>query len=351
MIGQNSDRLNILLALLAVAILLTVFGASAYTLFGDAGVTVLDLAISAVLSAALVILYFRQTTILESQRNLLTQELNREARQHHTETLRERVRIWHGNPDKETAENPLNQPDMNLPRVLGASFKSAPTGIYAALSPEEEPFQVVPDQLQGDRYLNDLLQNHAPDLREKKEEIERLHSRFVSLREEFKEEYNGDVVEKEEYTLHPADFFTRWIFELVIRLNRGDFEDFDELREQALPRIESGDTGLHPDKPWIWIRVDRGGGRALGIYSARTDSYDREELQELRPDAKEDVQEVARQATERIDEDYPYELAHEAAEILDDAEEAVLELERILEEYEGRPIYPGDCKYLEEARI
>lgn len=314
--------------------------------------TALNIVVSAVLTAALVILYFKQTRILESQRDLLTHELNREARQQHTETLRERVQIWHGNPNYETGETPLDGPDMNLPVVRGASFESAPFNTFAALSRDEEQFQVIPGKLQGDRYLDDLLQNHAPDLKEKKEDIEKLHSQFVSLRNEFKEEYDDDVVlEKEDYVLEPADFLAQWVFELVVMLERGIFEDFEELRERALLDLERGNTGLQTDEPRIWIRVDRGGGSSVAIYGACTDSEDRERRHELSSSAQEDTEEVVKEVLDAIDNNYPYSLAHEGAEVLDEAQEAVAELEQILVEYEGRLIYPGDCEYLEEARI
>ncbi|WP_137287717.1 hypothetical protein [Halorussus salinisoli] len=320
--------------------------------FSGDWLTAIDIAISAILSAALVALYFKQTRILESQRELLTQELNREARQQHTETLRERVRLWHGNPDRETGETPIDGPDMNLPGVAGASFKTAPVGSYAVTPLDEEEFEIIPSQLQGDRYLQDLLNNHAPDLREAKEEIERLHHRFVSLREEFREEYDeSEIVEKEEYKLEPADFFSRWVFEQIVLLGRDRYDGLEDLQDVAISRLEKGDSGVHSDEPLIWIRVDRGGGSSFAIYSASIDDYNREELNELRSSAEEDTKELVEQALTKIDKEHPYSLAYEAAEVLDDAKEAIEELERILMEYEGRPIYTGDCKYLDEAKI
>lgn len=351
--GWIHSQNKIILYLIGVAVLLILLGAGIYTYFGSTGVTVLDLSVSAVLTAALVILYFRQTSILESQRDLLTQEINREARQQHTETLRERVRTWHGNPDQETPEHLLEGPDLNIPSVHGASFESAPTGLYAAGPPSEDaPFQIIPDQLQGDRYLQDLLENHAPDLREKKEEIEELHDRFTSLRDEFEQEYeDGIVVEKQEYTLEPAEFLSRWVFDQVVLKERGRFDNFDELQERAFSQIERGETSLHPDEPRIWIQADIGGGRRYAVYSASIESYDRERMQDLRSPAQEDVEELMQQVLNNIDQESPYDLAQEAADVLDDAADALVELERILMEYEGRPIYPGDCKYLEEASI
>ena len=346
-------RVFLYLAIVAAALLLV--GAVAFDEFGSAGVTVLDLSVSAVLTAALVILYFRQTTILKSQKELLTQELNREARQKHTETLRERVRIWHGDPDNEQPENPVQGPDLNIPEVRRTSFESAPRGFMEAAFPrDEDSFQVIPGQLEGDRYLEDLLENHAPDLQKKKEEIEELHDQFTSLRDEFVAEYDdGVVIEKEEYTLEPVDSLAEWIFERLILKERGYYEDFDELRERSLAKVSDGETSIHPDEPKIWIQVKVGNMVASGIYSANISesSYSREEYHELRPEAQEDAEKAVDKVLGKIGEEYPYELAHEAADVLDDAQEEVIELERILMEYEGRPIYSGDCHYLEEAQL
>jgi hypothetical protein len=351
----RDDPTAVILYLAIVAAVLLFLGTIAFQLYGSAGVTVLDLSVSAILTAALVILYFRQTTILESQKELLTQELNREARQKHTETLRERIRIWHGDPDNEQPENPVQTPDLNIPVIRRTSFQSSPGEFMEAAFPgDEDSFQAIPAQLQGDRYLEDLLENHAPDLREKKERIEELHEQFTSLRDEFIAEYDdGVLIEKEEYTLEPVDSLATWIFERVILKERGYYEDFDELRERALESVSDGQTSIHPDEPKIWVQVSVGNMAAAGIYSANvsSDSRNREEYHELRPEAKEHAEEAVSQVLEKIDEEYPYELAHEAAGILDEAEEEVVELERILMEYEGRPIYPGDCKYLEEARL
>lgn len=55
---------------------------------------------SIALTAGLVYLYSRQTSIQEDQQDLLRRELNREVRQGHTETLRKRIRAWHGDIDE-----------------------------------------------------------------------------------------------------------------------------------------------------------------------------------------------------------------------------------------------------------
>lgn len=54
---------------------------------------------------------------------------------------------------------------------------------------------------------------------------------------------------------------------------------------------------------------------------------------------------------DRVEANRSYADVLEAAETLDAAAKEVHRLENLLMEYHGRPIYPGDCKYLEETRI
>jgi hypothetical protein len=61
--------------------------------------------------------------------------------------------------------------------------------------------------------------------------------------------------------------------------------------------------------------------------------------------------ELVTELIESLEEAIPYKDTVEAARILDDAAEDIAKLEQLLVEYDGRPIYTGDCKYLEEARI
>jgi len=349
---EKRDQLKLILYLTGVASLLILVGSGVYIYLNESWIIVVELAVSGVLTAALVILYFRQTAILDSQKNLLTQELNREARQQHTETLRKRVRIWHGNPDKQTSQNPLEGPENNLPAISQSAFQSAPTGFHVLKFEDEIDFQVVPHQLQGDRYLEDLLENHAPDLKDAKSEIEQLYDEFKTLRNEFGESYDGgEVIEKEHYVLTPADYLANWVFNYLVRLRRGYISSIGEVKGRAISDLESAETTVYPDDSRVWVQSSVGGHRYRAIYAADMDSADGGALQDIRGEAKEAVKPVIQQIFERVDEEYPYTLANEAADVLDGAEEATRELERILIEYEGRPIYPGDCKYLREARI
>jgi len=235
--------------------------------------------------------------------------------------------------------------------VKGASFESAPQGAFIP-SQSDDAFQVIPHQLQSDRYLNDLLENHATDLKQVKDNIEQLHQRFDSLRTEFIESFDEGVVhETEQFTLEPERFLARWMFEFLVMLERGRLESFQDLREKAQGELARGDTGISPDSTTIWIRADIGGQKQQAVYSAVFPTNDRDELREWEAKCEHDTEQILGQVLDRVEDVVPYRRTVEAAKVLDDAQEAIHELEHLLIEYDGRPIYSGDCKYLDEARI
>jgi len=346
------NQQKILIYFLGTGTFVFILSVGVFQSWGSSGLTVIDLLISTTLTFALVILYFRQTVLLESQRDLLTHELNREARQQHTETLRERVRIWHGNPDKEISDDPFDTPGMNLPSVNYASFKSAPMKPYTYALDDQESFKVVPYQLEGDRYFQDLLENHAPDLRKQKEEIQSHYNQFDSLRNEFEQEFDKAIIrENEEYRLEPTDYFTRWIFEFLVSIERGKYDEFNDVREEAISQLRTGGTGLNPNEPQIWVH-NTIGSETRSVYSAIvTESYDRDELREQQPVVKEEAEQLIKQIFDQIESEQPYDQIKEAASLLNEAAKSIRELEHLLIEYDGRPVYPSDCKYLEGARI
>lgn len=335
-----------------VAVVLVGVAIGVYQAIGSGGLTGLNVVVSGILTTGLVLLYAQQTSILDAQRELLTQELNREARQQHTETLRKRVEIWHGNPELEQSDDVFDESDLNLPQVYGASFESAPRESYVAFS-EDEPFHVIPTQLRGDRYLEDLLNNHAPELRETTEEIVQLQEEFVQLRSTFVEEFDeAPTQDMEAYVLEPQDRLGQWLFELLVLLERGRLEDFDELREQAWANFERGDDGRHREESKLFIRAELGNRVSTPVYVATwQDEADQEAIQGELEIVQEEVVDIVEGVLDRVETNRPYGLTEEGAERLDAAAKEVNELENRLVEYHGRPIYPGDCEYLEETQI
>ncbi|WP_232703512.1 hypothetical protein [Halobacterium wangiae] len=345
----DDDHYVLLLALLMAGLVLLMAGVAVRVFFGAAGLSILDLVVSAILTAALVVLYFRQTEILDSQRALLRQEQQREARQQHTETLRDRVRWWHGNPDRKQPDDPLDTTGLNLPTVEAASFQSAPPRetVYSA----EEEFQVIPYDLANDRYFQDLLENHAKDLNDQKETIEELHDRFVSYREAFAETLDdGPVREMGSYRLEPDDYFAEWLFEFLVKYERNMLEDFDEVKDRMVDELERGTTKQRSDAPQIWVRAAVTATRNRAVYAAVFESAEQMEPQEHESEAKVAVQDIVKGYINDIASEYPIDQIEEAAEILAKAEEEIRTLEHLLIEYDGRPIFPENCQYLEEVR-
>lgn len=111
--------------------------------------------------------------------------MNWEVRQGHTETLRNRVRAWHGDIDETGIPEGGDRftDETNLPKVRGASVEPSPP--IVEFVGEEPAFRVVPEVLEDDRYLQYLLENHADDLREQKVKIERQYGTFDSAKKAF----------------------------------------------------------------------------------------------------------------------------------------------------------------------
>jgi hypothetical protein len=343
---------RIFLYLLIVAIVVQAIGKVVVAVAGQEALTTIEITISSVLTAALVLLYFRQTSILESQHDLRRQELNREARQRHTETLRERVRKWHGNPDKQTPENPMEAQDRNTPVIKRVSFESAPNVADWRDENEEADFRVIPHDLEDDRYLDDLLENHATDLKETKERIKQLNNQFIKLRDQCNQIVDTELIrETDRFRLEPDDFSFQWLFEFLVMYDRGFYEDFDEAWDAARTELERGDVGFGSDEGVMWIRVSIGNRKLRAIYSAVPAGGESITLSGREEDAKEAVKNSVEDIFTLLEDKHPIEVTREAAEVLDEAQEAVDRLEQLLIEYDGRPIYPGDCKYLDEARI
>lgn len=304
------------------------------------------------LTAALVILYFRQTTILDAQHELRMQELDRDLRMRHTETLRKRIELWHGNPAKETKPDPepLDRTDLNLPMVDATRFRSAPTGSITA-EQEDELFFVVPWRLHRDRYLDDLLENHAPALREVANEINALQEKLESYRGQFADDFEAGIVEtREEYRVEPTDRLAEWVFNLLVRYERGMLDDFSDVRDRANMLMDGGRTSVRPDDSGIWLYT-KGDQHDFAVYEAMWMSDDRDEVHEARSKVEEDLRESVDRVLDRVGDRYPYDTVVDAAEVLEDGEVAVNRLEQLLVEYHGRPMYPGDCQYLKENRI
>ncbi|WP_410765646.1 hypothetical protein [Haloferax sp. DFSO60] len=318
--------------------------------YGSEWFSLLNVAVSAALSSALVLLYFRQSAILESQKELLKAEMNRGIREQHTETLRERVRKWHGNPDREISDDPINQPSKNLPFVGTVSFSSAPSPNEISYAFEEDEFRVIPQYLENDRYMRDLLENHAPDLKKQAERVVSLKEQFDTHQQKFLTEFNYEHEgQYNEFALEPQDHLSLWLFEHLVRLERGFTDDFAELRERMVSEVT--DTTHHPDEPIVWVLAKATNVDRRAVYGARYDESESVEWNESRSELVGEVEKIVRSIVDNVEADYPFDPVTQAADTLNQGAVAVDELEQILIEYDGKPIYQGGCKYLDEAEV
>lgn len=345
------DRNPLSTKLAAAVITGTIFAFSGVAWFvgGIAGMEFAGVVTSGVLTAALVGLYFHQTALLEDQIDLRAQELNREVRQSHTETLRERVYAWLGTNDvPRTIDNIsdiFESSERRLPKVTASDVEPPEDSIYSNHSTED--FRVVPFGLEDDHYFVDLLENHAPGLKEKKNAIKARHSTFANLRSQFEEDFEGVSFSRESLTVEPDIHLSRWVFEGIVKIERDRSDDWDE---ELTPVIHSFEDRKNPSRADGEIRFMAGNMTRRSIFIVTPDEGDIEEVSDDR--ACRLAIEALRETVDGVNlEEQPYQKAVKAAETLDTLEDEIHDLRMELIEYAGRPVFPGECKYLNEAAI
>lgn len=299
---------------------------------------------SVLLTGSLVYLYWQQ-------QNLLKRELNRDIRHRHTETLRKRIRAWHGDIDELGVSDGAGffSDETNLPNVRRASVESAAP--LVDLVGRNTGFRVVPEAIEDDRYLRDLLENHAGELQELKEEIEGLYQDFESTKSDFRSEFSdGRKVETEGYILEPTPYFEDWVFQKAVILNREHLST-DQERLRAIAKDSMDETRARSDPAMVSFTADARGSDRVYTYEAQLKSDDLDDLDEHRGEIEEEVLEIYYDAIDDLGDEGVYRHAVDAARILDEMAERIEELKTKLVEYEGHPLYMGDCPYLDEATL
>jgi hypothetical protein len=194
--------------------------------YADQWLTVLNIATSVALTTALVVLYYRQSSILRSQKDLKETEIDLEVRKQHTEVLRERVIAWHGNteptqmPDDPLFERRNNgQTDSGLPQVTDVGFKPADAGPSFARSIEESEFHTIPPGLRDDPFLVDFLQNHGVEVNQARKQVERHQAEFSSIRSKFTKQLEAEFrPANTEYEIEWVADFSLGIFRSLLQL-------------------------------------------------------------------------------------------------------------------------------------
>lgn len=246
---------------------------------------------------------------------LLHRQNNRERRSYHTDTLRDRVQEWYN----------------HLPEMQRTTVESAePVYVLG----EADEFRVAPSALEEDNYFQDLLENHGDELQQHKTRIEELHEEFETLKGEFTEQFDDtEPLESAPLDLEPTSHYPGWIFDRALFLERTGKtkEDLNKMAAHALER----NTSASNDE----IQYPSSGANSYTIILTRPrdDSIEND---------KEIVADVLEMAIDRVDSYNEYEIAAEAASVLDEIESEIEALQKKLVEYEGMATYPGDCKYI-----
>lgn len=287
-----------------------------------------------------------QAEIMDGQRDLRRMQLNRDVRQQHTEILRHRVEEWLGNSPATSREfGDMVDQQSTLPRVTRVGVESA-AKMFSVFGDEE--FLAAPSWLVDDQYFHDLLENHAPDLGDLKTEIEALEADFSEQHEQFLEGIGTlPRIATDEYVIEPAYNFEQWVFEQILLLERGD-ETHEELIDRASnvvsgSAMRSGDTTVFP--------AEAGYGTPVSVVQVRSNTGKYETVSENRDQIEEEIVSMLRSVLREIDEVEPYHSARQAGDILEELSGAVSELRFKLEEYQGLPLFPGECEYLEAELI
>lgn len=331
------------LVLLSLGVILLVAGVFEGELTQTQG-SVAAAGLQALASIFLIWVTMKYTDSTKENVELANRRAELELRQDHSETLRKRVEKWLGERKKKEWDggHRITYPettDLNIPKVGDTSVESAPRDQSMELAGKNQQFRVIPESLEEDPYFEDLIKHHATTLGNLKQRIESRYQRFVKIREEFATSY--DEIESidalpEEVT--PEEEFEQWLFDFIILLERGK-QDKDGLKKRVR---QANDDSAFGDGDMLYCA----GSQQHGKVATATEFID----SSSRKTEKKTVE-----GMESIIDDldnYPaYEVAREAAEVLDQMETDCDELERKLIEYKDKLVYSGSCEYLREADI
>lgn len=184
--------------------------------------------------------------------------------------------------------------------------------------------------------MKDFLQNHARGVQEKIDEIKDLQAEFEQTRKHFVEAFDDTrAIEELQFRASKGANFEQWAFERIVLLERRfrDKEGLHKIIDDAIEKESMADSEF---------RKFPGDTRKIGpvIRVPREIDIDDEE-----------VANTMKRTVDHLEQHEAYDTAAEAAELLDQLDDAVDRLKNDLIEYKGRPLYPGDCEYLTEASV
>lgn len=153
--------------------------------------------------------------------DLFRRQLDLEERRKHADVLQERIDRWLDSfPEVKTTE--IRQ------------FEIASEGVDFA----------IPSWLRNDPYLEDLLENHVPELQNRIDRIQDKYSEFCGLRKKYIYDINSTNIQSDERSIEVLDeAYAEWLFDIAIKLQRGD-----KNKEEIKSNIEHSFSEKSPKK-------------------------------------------------------------------------------------------------------
>ncbi|SHL68590.1 hypothetical protein [Haladaptatus paucihalophilus] len=333
----DDSSLRIILAMIVIATVVPPIGYK-YLNLGEGYANILLGSTQTMASIILILVTWKYTQSTRESVDILYKQHRHKQQQEHTEILRKRVEHWLGDRNEKMARAERIPDSGTLPRVTTTSIESAKG---ESLYGHDSIFRAAPRFLEEDRYFQDLLDYHASDLRELKDEIEEKHEKFDTLRQQFEAEIiNDKVCEILPSGVQPARNFGEWAFCKVLAIERSNNDASyyaDIAKSVAENKYHIND---HKDKEVWYFSGDNSTELVV--------KWNRPSNPKI---GKPNVGPSLENIVLSLDEHPSYSTGKEAATIMDSIAEDCKELEETLIEYRGRMVYPGDCKYLEESSL
>ncbi|WP_081926997.1 rhomboid family intramembrane serine protease [Natronomonas marina] len=202
---------------------------------------------------------------------------------------------------------------------------------------DRDSMHAVPVSLRGDPYFEDLTTNHASDLRDSVDHIDNLYSEFLDIRDDFVNTLSIDVYPDMRQVDVLEENYAKWLFERVLLLERTG-KDKEDLKSAVGDAFET--SAEEEDEHFRLLGdTDQFRRRPIMLYHyKRSLANSRKEPYMFRMYAR-----APQMHIDDIESVSGYSDAVDAAELLDDIEMELGELEKKLIEYNEAPRFEGEC--------
>lgn len=247
--------------------------------------------------------------------DLFRRELELETQRNHADTLQIRTQKW------------LD----NLPEV-------SETDIPLFSNVDTDDSFAIPETLRGDPYFEDLMENHATDLKNHTNAIESKYKEFREKREDFVVSIDFDPLVPDSRLFKVLeDNCALWMFERVLLLERTD-QDEDDLQLTVENAFE--DASYEEDDTIFLVGdTEQERRKSIAVYHyQRSTSNNRRDSYWNRYWAN-----IPKYHIRNVESHPGYSDAVTAAELLDELEAELEQLEKKLIEYNEAPRFDGEC--------